>query len=218
MTTYLLREGDNVVIASHNSNKICEIKALLEPYNISATSAHELGLAEPLETGKTFRENAAIKSRSAQIATGLPSLADDSGLEVNDLNGFPGVYSSDWGGPNRDFVSAMQRVKDELVMKGCWPSEGPVACFSTTLSFSWTDGSIKFFVGKVYGRLVWPPRGTSGFGYDPMFKPDGYNKTFAEMNREEKSGLNTRCNTALSHRARALELFINDCVSKVRTF
>ena len=219
MTINLLKAGSKIVIASHNQGKLREISALLAPFDIEVASARELGLPEPEETGTTFQENATIKARAAQTATGLPCLADDSGLEVEGLNGAPGVYSADWGGADKDFVRAMQRVKDELSAKGRWSSEGPIANFNTTLAFLWPDGTLQFFEGKVFGRLVWPPRGAYGFGYDPMFQPDNYDKTFGEMTPEEKSGAQGIAGELagggpLSHRARALKLFVDACVSK----
>jgi len=216
MMKNLLRSGDKIVIASHNAGKLREIRVLLAPYNIDVTSAGELGLPEPAETGSTFKENAAIKACSAQAVTGLPCLADDSGLEVKELGGSPGVYSADWAGQDRDFASAMQRVKDELFIKGHWTREGPIANFNATLALSWPDGTLEFFEGKVFGRVVWPPRGMAGFGYDPMFQPDGSDKTFGEMSPEEKNGLQAEGKSALSHRARALKLFIDACVSAPR--
>jgi len=213
LTIQKLKAGDRIVLATHNAGKLNEIRALLAPYEIDATSAGELGLAEPAETGTTFLENATIKARAALRATGLPSLADDSGLEVEALDGAPGVYSADWGGPAKDFTGAMQRVKSEICTRGLWTDDGPIANFNATLALAWPDDEIQFFEGKVVGRLVWPPRGTQGFGYDPMFKPDGYEKTFGEMSREEKSGVSAGEEGGLSHRARALKLFVTACVS-----
>lgn len=207
-----LKAGDKLVLATHNPGKLSEIRALLAPHRIDVLSAGELGLAEPEETGSTFRANAEIKARAAAEATGLAALADDSGLEVAALDGAPGVYSADWGGPQKDFASAMARVHREVTAARRWPEEGPVANFNATLALVQSDGAIAFFEGRVFGRLVWPPRGTDGFGYDPMFKPDGHDKTFGEMTREEKSGA-AGDDGALSHRARALALFLDACVT-----
>ncbi len=207
-----LKAGDKLVLATHNPGKLNELRQLLEPHGVEVTSAGELGLPEPEETGTTFRANAEIKARAACGATGLPSLADDSGIEVADLGGAPGVYSADWGGPNKDFAGAMQRVHDELEAKGAL-SEGaaPVANFNATLAMAWPGGDLEFYEGKVFGTLVWPPRGSDGFGYDPMFQPDGKAKTFGEMTREEKSG-QAGDGEPLSHRARALCLFVAACI------
>ncbi len=212
MTT-TLKLGDRLVLASHNPGKLSEIRELLGPFGIEAVSAGELGLAEPPETGTTFRENAALKAKAASKATGLPALADDSGLEVAALDGAPGVYSADWGGPDKDFAGAMQRVHEEVVAKGQWSKQfGTVANFNATLALALPGGSVEFFEGKVSGRLVWPPRGTDGFGYDPMFLPDGHDKTFGEMTRAQKSGAPDDPQGGLSHRARALGKFLDACV------
>lgn len=210
--TRRLKAGDRLVVASHNQGKLREIGDLLSPHGISAVSAGELGLPEPEETGTTFRANAEIKARAAATATGLPALADDSGIEVAALAGAPGVYSADWGGPDKNFAAAMQRVYDEVTALSAWQPQGPVANFNATLALVWPDGEIAFFEGKVFGRLVWPPRGDNGFGYDPMFLPDGETKTFGEMSLAEKQGRGRDPNHGLSHRARALNQFVNSCV------
>jgi XTP/dITP diphosphohydrolase len=207
-----LHAGDKLVVATHNPGKLREIRDLLAPYGIVAVSAGELGLDEPEETGTTFRANAEIKARAAAEATGLAALADDSGLEVAALGGAPGVYSADWGGPEKDFADAMARVYREVMATGPWTDAGPVANFNATLALVEPGGAARFFEGKVFGRLVWPPRGNGGFGYDPMFMPDGRDKTFGEMTREEKSGT-VDGSGALSHRARALALFLAACIS-----
>lgn len=210
--TRRLSRGDNLVVATHNPGKLAEIEALLAPFGIATVSAGALGLPEPAETGTTFRENAAIKARAAAEATGLPALADDSGLEVAALDGAPGVYSADWGGPEKNFKSAMQRVHDEVATIDATAfksSPGPVANFNATLALAWPDGHVDFFEGQVFGRLVWPPRGDMGFGYDPMFQPDGHAKTFGEMTKAEKSGWQEgKDDGGLSHRARALAAFV----------
>ena len=209
--TNRLQVGDKLVLATHNPGKLNELRELLEPYGVEVTSAGELALPEPAETGTTFRVNAEIKARAASEATGLPSLADDSGIEVEALGGAPGVYSADWGGSDKDFAGAMQRVHDEIKDKNAWSDAGPVANFNATLAMVWPGGDLEFHEGKVFGQLVWPPRGDQGFGYDPMFQPDGESKTFGEMTRKEKSGSALDGNP-LSHRARALALFITACI------
>ena len=207
-----LRRGDQLVVASHNPGKLDEIRALLAPFGIDTTAVGELGLPEPEEIGTTFKANAELKARAAATATQLPALADDSGIEIAALAGAPGVYSADWGGPNKDFAGAMQRVHDEILAKDAWPDDGPVANFNATLAFACPDGETRFFEGKVFGRLVWPPRGANGFGYDPMFLADGESKTFGEMTRAEKQGGADSVAGGLSHRARALRAFVAACV------
>lgn len=209
--TNKLRAGDKLVLATHNPGKLKELRDLLAPYGIEVVSAGELALPEPEETGTTFRENAEIKARAAAAATGIPSLADDSGIEVEALGGAPGVYSADWGGPNKDFAGAMQRVHDELQEKNAWSEGAPEANFNATLAMVWPSGELEFHEGKVFGRLVWPPRGDEGFGYDPMFQADGQTKTFGEMTRDEKSG-SASDGSPLSHRGRALALFVSACI------
>ena len=209
-----LGAGDRLVVASHNPGKLKEIGNLLAPYNVTTVSVGELGLPEPEETGTTFRANSEIKARAAAEATSLPALADDSGIEVAALNGAPGVYSADWGTPDKDFTGAMQRIHDEITAESAWPPDGPVANFNATLCLAWPDGDITFFEGKVFGRLVWPPRGSDGFGYDPMFQPDGETKTFGEMTLAEKNGRRDDADGGLSHRARALNQFVNACVKR----
>ncbi len=209
--TRKLKAGDKLVLATHNPGKLSELRDMLQPFGVEVTSAGELSLPEPEETGTTFRANAEIKARAACEATGLPSLADDSGIEVAALEGAPGVYSADWGGPDKDFVGAMKRVRDELQKKNAWTDEQPVANFNATLAMAWPTGELEFHEGKVFGQLVWPPRGEQGFGYDPMFQADGEAKTFGEMTRLEKSG-SAGDGKPLSHRARALALFIAACI------
>jgi XTP/dITP diphosphohydrolase len=180
------------VIASHNQGKVREIGALLAPFGLEVVSAAELGLPEPEETETTFVGNAALKARAAAAASGLPSLADDSGLEVFALGGAPGVYSARWAGPERDFAAAMIRVWRALGEAG---GEDKNARFVCVLALAEPDGDVRTFEGEARGRIVWPPRGALGFGYDPIFAPEGYARTFAEMAPEEK--------LPLTHRARA---------------
>jgi len=189
------------VVASHNPGKVREIADLVEPYGLSVVSAAELDLPEPEETGATFEENARLKALAAAKAAGLPALSDDSGLEVEVLGGAPGIYSARWAGPAKDFRLAMQRVADEVRERGGWkPPPGPRANFTAVLCLAWPDGASQAFAGKVDGHLVWPPRGTRGFGYDPMFVADGETLTFGEMEPAAKH--------AISHRARAFAKFV----------
>jgi XTP/dITP diphosphohydrolase len=189
-----LRRGDRLVIASHNEGKVREIAELFAPFGIECISARNLDLAEPEETGATFAANAELKAVAAAKAAGMLALADDSGLEVAALDGAPGIHSARWGGRERDFGVAMQRVHRELEVKGV---TAPRANFICALALASPEGGAQAFEGKVHGTLVWPPRGTKGFGYDPIFVPEGYNDTFGEMERELKN--------RLSHRMRAFE-------------
>src|ERR1700680_1014353 len=181
--------GERLVIASHNPGKIEEIEALLARYGVVAIGAGALGLPEPEETGATFEENAALKARAAVEASGLPALADDSGRVVAALAGAPGIYSARWAGPSKDFRVAMERVQRELGDKS------RRAQFVAVLALAWPDGKVALFRGEVEGHLTWPPRGKRGFGYDPIFVPDGYQITFGEMA--------PACKHQISHRARA---------------
>ncbi len=187
------------MVASHNEGKVREIAELIAPFDLQAVSAGELGLPEPEETETTFVGNARLKAMAAATASGLPALADDSGVEVEILDGAPGIYSARWAGPTKDFDIAMQKVRDEVARRGGWTGEGPVADFACVLCLAWPSGETREFEGKVFGRLVWPPRGKNGFGYDPMFVPDDRELTFGEMEPEAKH--------AISHRARAFALF-----------
>ena len=165
------------------------MRDLLAPYGIDATSAGELGLKEPEELGMTFRDNAHIKAEAAAKATGLPAFADDSGLVVDALDGAPGIHSARWAGPERDFGRAMQTIEEKLRERGATTPERRKAHFVSALCLAWPDGHVEEFEGRVDGTLVWPPRGDQGFGYDPMFLPDGHTRTFGEMPSEEKHGL-----------------------------
>ncbi len=185
-----------LVVASHNSGKVREIAALLGPLGLEPVSAAELGLPEPEETETTFAGNAALKARAAAAASGLPALADDSGLEVFAIGGDPGVYSARWAGPNKDFGMAMQRVWDLLSVQG----DDRSARFVCALALAQPDGSVEVFEGEARGVIVWPPRGDKGFGYDPIFEPQGLTRTFGEMTHEEK--------LPLTHRARAFEKLV----------
>lgn len=188
-----------LVVASHNPGKVWEINELIRPYGLDAVSAGELGLAEPDETEATFEGNARLKALAAARGSGLPALADDSGLEVACLDGAPGIYSARWAGPGKDFGLAMKKVAEEVAGRNGWSGEGPRANFISVLCLAWPDGDASVFEGKVFGNLVWPPRGGNGFGYDPMFVPDGDVRTFGEMEPAEKY--------AISHRTRAFAAF-----------
>jgi XTP/dITP diphosphohydrolase len=191
-----LARGATLLIATHNKGKLAEMRELMAPHGIAVVSAGERGLAEPAETGHMFAENAALKARAGAEATGLPALADDSGICVLALDGAPGLFSADWAGPGKDFRPAMERVERELSLRG---ATDRTACFVSALVLAWPDGEEALFEGRVHGTLVWPPRGEKGFGYDPMFLPDGEARTFGEMSSTEKHGKPK----ALSHRARA---------------
>ncbi len=194
-------EENELVIATHNNGKAKEIAALLSPYISKFYTAAELGLAEPEETGASFVENAILKAKAAAIASGKPSLADDSGLAVNALNGDPGIYSARWGGAHRDFNLAMKRVNDEL-----GDMKDRSAYFVCVLALAWADGHVETFEGRVHGDIISQPRGDKGFGYDPIFKPHGYDITFAEMDADKKH--------KISHRANAFKLLASDCLAR----
>jgi XTP/dITP diphosphohydrolase len=184
--------GTTLVVASHNPGKVREIKELLAPFGIVTKGAAELGLPEPEETETTFAGNAALKARAAAKASGLPALADDSGLAVSALDGAPGIYSARWAGETKDFSFAMQRVERELKEKGAKDFSAKFVC---ALALVETGKEPEIFEGEVHGHLVFPPRGTKGFGYDPIFVADGMNETFGEIDPAQKH--------AMSHRARA---------------
>lgn len=191
-----------VVVATHNPGKLIEMRELLSPYGIEPVSAADLDLPEPDETGKTFLENARIKAAAAARTAKLPALADDSGLVVDALGGEPGIYSARWAGPDKDFARAMRVIDEKLKLAGAINAAKRRGAFVAALSIVWPDGHEESVEGRVDGTLVWPPRGTRGFGYDPMFLPDGFDRTFGEMSSDEKHGLPPR-GLGLSHRARA---------------
>ena len=197
------RLAGRVVVATHNRGKLREIGELLSPFGLAALGAAELGLEEPEETGSTFRDNAVLKARAAARASGLVALADDSGLCVDALDGAPGVYSARWAGATKDFGAAMARVERELKARAA-PAPWRAA-FISVLALAWPDGAVETFEGRVDGTLVFPPRGTAGFCYDPIFRPDGHHRTFGEMSAEEKHGIPADGSRALSHRARAFQ-------------
>ena len=202
--TRRLPRGTRLVVASHNGGKVREILDLVAPHGLSVVSAADLGLPEPEETGSTFAENAHLKAAAAARAADLPALSDDSGLEVEALGGAPGIFSARWADRARNFAPAMQRVANALKQRGAWQHEGPRANFTAVLCLAWPDGEAALFEGKVYGHLVWPPRGSKGFGYDPMFVADGHALTFGEMEPDAKH--------AISHRARAFHEFARTCL------
>ncbi|MBI1300759.1 MAG: RdgB/HAM1 family non-canonical purine NTP pyrophosphatase [Alphaproteobacteria bacterium] len=191
-------DTSELVIATHNKGKAREIADLLSPFLSSFMTADDLDLPEPEETGLTFADNAVLKAKAAALASGKVSLADDSGLAVNALNGEPGIYSARWGGPDKDFDLAMQKVWDALQ-----DHDDTSACFICVLALAWPDGHVETFEGKVKGKIIWPKRGDKGFGYDPIFQADGYDMTFAEMNPEEKH--------KISHRSHAFQKLVQGC-------
>jgi len=207
------RLAGRLVVATHNSGKLKEMRELLMPFGIDALSAGELGLPEPAENGPTFKENARIKARAAATASGLPAFADDSGLTVDALGGAPGIYSARWAGPEKDFWRAMQAVEDKLRERGAHAGSQRKAQFVCALCLAWPDGHLEEFDAAVPGTLVWPPRGDKGFGYDPMFLPDGHTLTFGEMTNTEKHGL-PPAGKGLSHRARAFLRLAEACLAK----
>jgi XTP/dITP diphosphohydrolase len=195
--------GSKLLIATHNKGKLAEFADLLAPFGVEPISAGSLGLAEPVETGTTFEENAALKAVTAAKAAGMPALSDDSGVCVVAIGNRPGVYSADWAGPGKDFAQAMRNVQEELTATG---GADKRAFFVAVLCLAQPDGSTRFFRGEIHGEVVWPPRGSAGFGYDPMFLPEGHSRTFGEMAAEEKHGWRPGGH-ALSHRARAFAAF-----------
>jgi XTP/dITP diphosphohydrolase len=202
-----------LVIATHNPGKLREMRELLSPYGIEAVSASELGLGEPAETGASFSENARIKAMAAATAAGVVAFADDSGLVVDALGGAPGIHSARWAGADRDFKRAMGEVDRQLRSRGATTPASRTAHFVSALCVAWPDGQMEEFEGRVDGVLVWPPRGDRGFGYDPMFLPDGYDRTFGEMSAEEKHGLPPH-GLGLSHRARAFVKLAGACLER----
>ncbi|MBY7648938.1 MAG: non-canonical purine NTP pyrophosphatase [Candidatus Liberibacter europaeus] len=212
----------NIVIASHNDDKIQEIRNLISPLGFSVKSSVELNLIVPEEIGNSFEDNAIIKALSATKSTGIPALADDSGLVIDALDGKPGIHSARWAETSdgkRDFYMAMHKVENALVAKGAIMAALRSAHFISVLCIAWPDGHVEKFFGKVEGTIVWPPRGQLGFGYDPIFQPQGYDCTFGEMTENEKNGLVTGKNLStlgeercISHRSRAFKLFIDECL------
>ena len=199
-------DGDTLVIASHNPGKVREIAALLSPFGVAVKSAAELDLPAPEENGTTFTANAELKALAAAEGSGVAALADDSGLVVSALSGEPGIHSARWAGPEKDFGVAMRKVEARLQDKGLAGKTDRSAHFTCALTLCWPDGHMETFEGFVHGTLVWPPRGTRGFGYDPVFQADGHTVTFGEMGAEEKH--------RISHRARAFRKLVEACFGK----
>lgn len=202
-----------LVIATHNPGKLAEMRDLLARYGVEAVSAGELKLPEPEETGATFSANARLKAEAAAQASKLPAFADDSGLVVDALDGAPGIYSARWAGEKKDFRHAMEKVEAGLRERDAFTPPQRKARFVSVLAVAWPDGHVEEFEGRVDGVLVWPPRGNKGFGYDPMFRPDGFDLTFGEMNADEKHGLPPK-GQGLSHRARAFLKLAEACLAR----
>ena len=200
-----------LVIATHNPGKLVEMRELLAPHGVEAVSAGELGLGEPEETGDSFRANAQIKAVAAAQIAKLPAFADDSGLVVDALDGAPGLFSARWAGPTKDFDAAMARIERLLQERGATAPDQRKAHFVSALCVAWPDDHVEEVEARVDGTLVWPPRGSAGFGYDPMFLPDGFDRTFGEMTSLEKHGL-PPLGLGLSHRARAFVKLAELCL------
>lgn len=203
-----------IVIATHNPGKLAEMRELLAPYGVDAISAGECGLPEPAETGHMFAENAAIKAHAAARATRLPALSDDSGLCVDALDGAPGLFTADWAGKSKDFAAAMARVECELTLRGATAPDQRRAHFVSALVIAWPDGEQALFEGRVFGEVVWPPRGDRGFGYDPIFQPEGLSTTFGEIESHAKHGIPADGSPGLSHRARAFQALAAACLKR----
>jgi len=196
-----LFDGDTLIIASHNQGKVREIGALLAPFGVKTVSAGDLNLPEPVEDGDSFIANAEIKALAAATAANLPALSDDSGLEVDALNGDPGIYSARWAGPSKDFNVAMEKINEAM-----GDNDNRRANFTCALTLAWPDGHMESFEGKVFGDVVWPMRGGHGFGYDPIFRPEGHSITFGEMDPAKKH--------SMSHRADAFNQLIAACFKR----
>jgi XTP/dITP diphosphohydrolase len=196
--------GSKLVVATHNRGKAGEIRSLLSPFGIDILSSADLGLRAPAETGRTFEDNAALKALAATRASGLPALADDSGLSVAALDGQPGLHTADWEGPTRDAMVGMKRIQDELAERKVPDTDAArAAAFHCVLALAWPDEHLELVQGKLEGRIVWPPRGAGGHGYDPCFQPAGQTRTCAEMSDAEKN--------AISHRGRAFRMLVEAC-------
>ena len=193
-----------LVVATHNRGKAGEIRTMLSPFGVEIVSAADLGLLAPDETGTTFEDNATLKALAAVRASGLPALADDSGLSVHALDHQPGVYTADWEGPTRDAMVGMRRIQDELAARNVPQTDAArLATFHCVLALAWPDEHVELFHGTLDGAIVWPPRGTGGHGYDPCFQPVGETRTTAEMSDAEKN--------AISHRGRAFRMMVEAC-------
>src|SRR5580700_1351201 len=202
-----------LVIATHNPGKLAEMRELLAPHGVEAVSASELGLGEPEETGDSFHANAAIKAVAAAKAARLPAFADDSGLVVDALDGAPEIFSARWAGPTKDFNAAMAQIERLLQERGATAPDKRSARFVSALCVAWPDDHLEEVEARVDGTLVWPPRGTAGFGYDPAFLPDGHTRSFGEMTSIEKHGM-PPLGLGLSHRAKAFVKLAEICLSK----
>lgn len=202
--------GDRLLLATHNRGKVKEFRELLAPFELDVVSAGDLGLPEPEETGSTYEENARLKARAAADASGLPSLADDSGLDVDILGGKPGIHTARWAGPSRDFAAAMRRVEDAIQAAGASGPADRRGSFNATLCLALPGAGDMIFTGRAEGTLVWPPRGDLGFGFDPVFMPDGHDRTFGEMPSAMKHSWSPG-HVGLSHRARAFARFVEAC-------
>lgn len=213
MTIPKLRRGDRLVLATHNAGKLKEFQELFAPFGLELVSAGDLGLPEPEENGTTFAENARTKAHASAKAANMLALSDDSGICVEALDGQPGVYTADWAGVPRNFTNAMQRVQYELLAKGATTPEQRRAYFNATLCLAHPDGRDVIYNGRCDGTLIWPPRGTQGHGYDPMFQPDGHEKTFGEMAAEAKHSW-APGEKGLSHRARAFAQFVENQIER----
>lgn len=212
-------EGE-LILATHNDGKLAEFRDLMAPFDVAITSAGERGLAEPPEDGTTFEENAYTKAFAAAQATGMVALSDDSGLCVEALGGAPGVYTADWAenedGSGRDFGLAMEKVETALSKIRATEPQNRRGYFCALLCLCWPDGHAEYFRGEAHGQLVWPPRGDLGFGYDPVFQPDGHERTFGEMTADEKHGWVPGKDEGLSHRARAFAKFAGACLGEAK--
>lgn len=213
MSIAKLRKGDRLVLATHNAGKLKEFQELFAPFGLVLTSAGELSLPEPEETGTTFAENARLKAHAAAQASGMLALSDDSGLCVDALNGDPGVYTADWAGVPRDFNFAMQRVEDALQAANATTPALRKGSFNATLCLAHPDGRDVIYHGQCFGTMVWPPRGTQGHGYDPIFMPDGHAVTFGEMSPETKHSW-APGQQGLSHRARSFAKFVEQQIEQ----
>lgn len=208
-----LRRGDRLVLATHNAGKLKEFRELFASYGLELTSAAELGLPEPAETGTSFAENSRLKAHAAAKASGLLALSDDSGLSVDALDGQPGVYTADWAGVPRDFDKAMRRVEDGLHAADAKTPDRRTAHFNATLCLAHPDGRDVIYEGQCDGTLVWPPRGGLGHGYDPIFVPDGFDITFGEMSAQTKHSWSPG-QPGLSHRARSFAKFVENQIEQ----
>jgi XTP/dITP diphosphohydrolase len=206
------RHSGRLVVATHNAGKLAEIGALLAPFAVETVSAGSLGLPEPAETGTTFAENARIKAETAAAKSGMVAISDDSGIAIWALHGAPGLFSANWAGPGKDFTPALGRVERELQARGALSRVSRVARFVCALCLAWPDGHVEEVEGTIDGTVVFPPRGSAGFGYDPIFEPAGHTRTFGEMSAHEKHGVDWQRGIGLSHRARAFLTLAEHCL------